>query len=132
MTEEQALSETLPLIEFAERAIGGDWEKIDLGAQGRALPSGKTGTMQGAGRLGPGVPAADQIRTSSTGSRKNGVDTATGLCGPYFLLSGVSRSRGFTTHNVGRDHDQVYLELMVATTGSTVDSRTRCRRRRGR
>ncbi|AMM20619.1 hypothetical protein AX769_11305 [Frondihabitans sp. PAMC 28766] len=28
--------------------------------------------------------------------------------------------------NVGRDHDEIYLELMVATTGSTVDSRTRC------
>ncbi|WP_157887589.1 hypothetical protein [Frondihabitans sp. PAMC 28766] len=125
ISQDEALIETLPRLEFAQRTVGGKWQNLDLGSQSCTLPSGAVGSMQAATRLGPGVPKADQEAILESIAKDWTRAGRPPIRSKLPVIRGVEVTR-LRYPGGAQEDDDVYLEFQIADTATSVDSRTRC------
>ncbi|AMM20617.1 hypothetical protein AX769_11295 [Frondihabitans sp. PAMC 28766] len=116
---------TAPLLEAAQNIIGGDWRTEDTGLQECFMDDGRVGDSWAALRLGPGLPkegqttALEKIRAAwSEAGYEPGIGTLP-------VINGVEVTQ-LRYPAAGRGPDGLYLEVQVATTGSTLESVASC------
>ena len=113
------------LLVSAQDVVGGTWRSTDGGAEFCTTSSGKQGTVWPFGRLGRGVPAAEQEAILSGIAQKW---TAAGYPATRSSLGseGGSPVTQLRYPAAGYGTDGIYLIFTVNENGSTFDAQSRC------
>ena len=125
MDHVEAKAQLVALLETAQDAIGGEWERSDAGAHTCTLAAGGDGAAYGLNRLGPGVAADAQqaiVDEVVAAWLAHDVDAVASTL-PEVEGVIVTQVR-YPATDV--DSDGFFVQLWVSERASTVGGQTRC------